>query len=202
MTQMTSYSKNFGDKPKDRQDFSILESRPLINLPCAQVLKKNIAQILSRWLTINDQDKFSSRIFYTVREMFTVIKAQLHDVPTSQEIHAAHIDLSADEPRFDQMRTSIENNRRHSEHKAANRTRSQRQNREAALKRFKRSGFEALDYKVGSRHRDQTKGRLLPKSLYHGPPIIDPKSFKQEFLKGQKDAVLYQDPNLPKETAY
>ena len=28
--------------------------------------------MLSRWLTINDQDKFSSRIFYTVREMFTV----------------------------------------------------------------------------------------------------------------------------------
>ena len=63
--------------------------------------------MLSRWLTINDQDKFTGRIFYTVREMFTVVKNQLHDVPTSQELHAKHVDLTATPPRVDKMITEL-----------------------------------------------------------------------------------------------
>ena len=43
MTSMTSYANNFGDRPKDKQDFNILNSKPLVKLPCSQVLKPNIA---------------------------------------------------------------------------------------------------------------------------------------------------------------
>lgn len=59
--------------------------------------------MLSRWLTINDQEKFTSRIFFTIREMFTVVKTKLFDVPTSQETHATHIDLKTEVPRFDKL---------------------------------------------------------------------------------------------------
>ena len=55
--------------------------------------------MLSKWITgINDQEKFTSRIFYTVREMFTLVKNQLHDVPTSQEAHALHEVISTAGP--------------------------------------------------------------------------------------------------------
>lgn len=60
--------------------------------------------MLSKWLLINDQDKFSSRIFLTVREMFTVVKSQLADVPTSQEHHATHPELRAVADRFDKIK--------------------------------------------------------------------------------------------------
>lgn len=199
MTQMTQYQRQLGDKPKDKQDFNVLQSKPLLKLQCSQVLKPHIAQLLSKWLTINDQDKFTSRIFYTIREMFTVCKNQLADVPTSQENHAAHVELMATPPRFDRMITGIENGRRAKESKIAQRTFSQRA---SAIQRFKRSGFEAIDYKIGSKHRDQTPGRLDPKSIYLGPPMIDTKAFKQAFLKGEKDAVLYCDPNEHNASSY
>lgn len=43
MTQTTSYAKQFGDKPRARQEFAVLREKPLIKLPCAQVLKPKIA---------------------------------------------------------------------------------------------------------------------------------------------------------------
>ena len=54
--------------------------------------------------------------------------------------------------------------------------------------------YETVDFKIGSRHRDApSEGRLDPKNLYLGPPMIDTKTFKQEFLKGDKDVVMYCD---------
>jgi len=49
----------------------------------SQILVPSARDSLSRWLTINDQDKFTGRIFFTVREMFTVVKNKLADKPTS-----------------------------------------------------------------------------------------------------------------------
>ena len=54
MSITTNYAKNFGDRPRAKQDFNILRDKPLIKLPIAQVLKPAIAQMLSRWLTMND----------------------------------------------------------------------------------------------------------------------------------------------------
>jgi len=67
--------------------------------------------------------------------------------------------------------------------------------------RFK-SYFETVDFKIGSRHRDDVKGRLDRNNLYLGPPMIDAKAFKQQFLAGDKDAVMYCDPNAPKPSTY
>ena len=75
MTNTTQYATSFGEKPREKHDFLILDKKPLIKLPISQVLKPNIAQMISKWLTgVNDQEKFSSRIFYTVREMYTCVK--------------------------------------------------------------------------------------------------------------------------------
>ena len=95
MTNTTAYARQFGEKPKDKQDFNVLREKQFAKLPMSQILQPNVIQILNRWLMINDQDKFTGRIYYTVREMFTTIKNQLHDVPTSQEHHAAHVELKA-----------------------------------------------------------------------------------------------------------
>lgn len=74
MTVQSAYARQFGETPKKSQEFTVLKQKPLIKLPCAQVLKPNIAQMLSRWLAMNDQDKFTERIFYAVREMYTCVK--------------------------------------------------------------------------------------------------------------------------------
>lgn len=37
---------------------------------------------------------------------------------------------------------------------------------------------------------------------YEGPPMINTSAFKQAFLKGEKDALYYCDPNAPKTSSY
>ena len=43
MTNTTRYVSAFGEKPKEKQDFQILNRKPLIKLQIAQVLKPEIA---------------------------------------------------------------------------------------------------------------------------------------------------------------
>lgn len=83
MMTTTAYSKTFGDKPQAQQDFNVLREKPFVKLESAQVLKPHIQEYMMKFLQKNDQDKFTSRIFFTVREMFTVVKNQLAEVPTS-----------------------------------------------------------------------------------------------------------------------
>lgn len=122
--------------------------------------------------------------------MFTVIKNQLADVPTSQELHAKHVELTATPHRFDKDITHLSNKKRQ---QASSMHRQNLMNSEMPLQRRTKSYFEGVDFKVGSRHNDNVGGRLDPGNIYLGPPMIDTKGFKQDFLKGDKDVVMYCD---------
>jgi len=86
ITTTTSYSKTFGEKPKAKEDYNILTKKKFSELQISQILKPDVIRILSKWLMINDQDKFTGRIYFTVREMFTVVKNQMSELPTSHDI--------------------------------------------------------------------------------------------------------------------
>ena len=75
------------------------------------MLKPHVAQCLNRWLEINDQDKFTGRIYFTVREMYTVVKNQVAEVPTSHGSFLNEKQL-AKAPRFDQILTSLKETQR------------------------------------------------------------------------------------------
>ena len=68
--------------------------------------------------------------------------------------------------------------------------------------RRKKTYYEGVDYKLGSRHRDGDSFRLDPNNMYQGPTMIDTKTFKQQFLAGDKGAVMYTNPNEPKTSSY
>ena len=69
-------------------------------------------ETLNRWLMINDQDKFTGRIFFTIREMYTVVKNRMADKPTSHDKHETHQELSVTLPRFDKVITGLNEQRR------------------------------------------------------------------------------------------
>ena len=171
MTNTTQYSQQFGARPSELKDHRVLNTKSFSKLAISQVLKPNIVAMLSRWLTINDQEKFTERIFGTVREMYTVIKSLLAEVPTSQDHHSDHIELEATPPRFDKILLAQAERRR--DNSKGDSTLS------ADIRRRRtKSYFEAVDFKVGSRHRDNDPFRLDRKCLYLGPPMIDTKAFK------------------------
>ena len=195
MTNTTQYANQFGAKPAELKDHKVLDKKSFAKLGISQVLKPNIVQMLSRWLTINDQEKFTERIFTTVREMYTVVKNMIADVPTSQDHHSEHIELQATPPRFDKILLAQAERRR------VNSKGDPALSADIRRRRTK-SYFAAVDYKIGSRHRDADTFRLDPNNLYLGPPMIDTKTFKQEFLAGDKGVVMYQNPNEPKNSSY
>ena len=61
---------------------------------------------------------------------------------------------------------------------------------------------QPFDFKIGSKHRDMTPNRMGQYAFYEGAPMIDTKTFKQNFLAGDKEVVMYCDPNEPKSTSY
>ena len=195
MTNQTQYGQQFGARPKELQDHKVLNKTPFVKLAISQVLKPDISQMLNRWLAMNDQDKFNERVFVTVREMYTLVKNLLADVPTSQDIHSNHIELEATPPRFDKILLAQSEQRRlksMGDPILASEIRGRR----------KKSYYAAVDYKLGSRHRDPDNYRLDPNNIYQGPTMIETKSFKQQFLAGDKRAVMYTNPNEPKTSSY
>lgn len=144
---------------------------------------------------MNDQDKFTERIFVTVREMYTLVKNMLADIPTSQDHHAKHIELEATPPRFDKILSEQAEKRRLN---ALGCPKLAAEIRQGRMKSY----FSGVDYKLGSHHRDNDRERLDPNNLYQGPTMIDTKSFKLDFLSGDKNAVMYNNPNEAKTTQY
>ena len=156
MTTTTRYEQMFGAKPAAAQDFTILKQKPLAKLPSSQILKPRIITLLSNWLTLNDQDKLTGRIFFTIREMYTNVKSQLADVPTSQEHHASHTELNITLPRFDKVLHSI-----HADRVRRNQNYSETKMMPTSHRRVK-SYFapKVQDFKIGSKHRHYTPGKI------------------------------------------
>lgn len=88
-----------------------MKNKKFSDLPIAKVLKPSVSEILNRWLLINDQDKFTGRIYFTVREMYTVVRNQVAEVPTSHGSFIKEPKL-ADPPRFDLMMTKLKEEQR------------------------------------------------------------------------------------------
>ena len=176
MTTTSRYAQTFGEKPKAAQDFTILKDKPFTKLPSSQILKPEISQMLSKWLTLNDQDKLTGRIFFTVRDMYTCVKNQLAEVPTSQEHHASHTELKVCHPRFDKVLHSI-----HADRVRRNNNHSETKMVPNASRRVKSYFAPTLtDFKVGSKHRDFTPAKLgmLNKTI-EGSPMVDTRGVKQ-----------------------
>lgn len=195
MMTTTSYAKTFGQKPKTEADFHVLNKKKLGDVQISQILKPHVVEILNRWLRINDQDKFTGRIHATCREMFTHVKAQMAEKPTSHDIFSTQKQLPTNSmPRFDklaQQNAKDIRNRNASSNKALDRINERRV----------KSYFETVDNKIGAAHRNLTPNRLTG-MRYDGPVMIIPKNFKQEFLKGDGDTIYYCDKNELNHTSY
>ena len=123
--------------------------------------------------------------------MFTVVRNSVADIPTSHDSFIKGKPV-AKAPRFDMMITRLKEDQRKMN---ASQTRFDTKARDAIIKSY----FETVDNKIGRRDMTPNKYSTI---RYEGPPMIDTKQFKQTFLKGQKEALYYDDPNLPKASTY
>jgi len=83
LSNTTTHCRTFGEKPTAAADYQILKNKRFAELEISKVLNANAIQILDKWLANNDQDEFTGKIYFLVREMATVVKNQIAVVPTS-----------------------------------------------------------------------------------------------------------------------
>ena len=130
--------------------------------------------------------------------MFTVVKNKLADKPTSQDTHDQHAsqqELYCVLPRFDKVMKAVEFDKRR-------KIMANSQTKVPSHNKGRRGYFKEPDFKIGSRHRDFTPDKLGYNRTIDGPADVDTRAIKMKFLGGDKEAVLYCDPNEPKTTSY
>lgn len=54
MSNTTSYSSHYGERPRAVEDFKILNKKKLSDLPISNILKPSVVRTIEHWLTIND----------------------------------------------------------------------------------------------------------------------------------------------------
>jgi hypothetical protein len=70
----SSYCNQFGDKPKAVEDFHVVKQKKFRQLDLAQYIKPEVAAYFERWLEIGNLDEFVKKLYFTLREIHTIIK--------------------------------------------------------------------------------------------------------------------------------
>ncbi len=105
MQTTTTYSNTFGARPKAKEDYDILKYKSFADLTMCSILKPHVLAYLDRWLKINDQNEFKGRIFFTVRDMYTIVRCQEAPISTGMDTFVwTKIDTRMKVPRFDKLK--------------------------------------------------------------------------------------------------
>lgn len=79
LNYQTSYSRQVGEPPKAQEEFTILKTKKFRELEMSKFFNEISAIYIETWLKINDSDELISTLYFTLREIYTVIKNM--DVP-------------------------------------------------------------------------------------------------------------------------
>lgn len=113
------------------------------------------------------------------------------------------MELKTHLPRFDRHIVDLNSSKRAADSKRAFSTTRFQAMQEVGGRRCK-SYFESIDYKIGARHEhhNATNDAHDPNRTVFGGRFVNTMGSKLDFLAGQKDVVMYQDKNRPKNSSY
>jgi len=78
-----------------------LKQKKFRELDISTYIQEQPAQYIERWISINDQDEFFKRIYFTIREIHTIVRNQEAPITTKKEVFQG---LKAERaPRFDKI---------------------------------------------------------------------------------------------------
>ena len=93
MSLKSSYNRQFGDRPKEAEAYHIVKKKKFSELDFASILKPEPCAMIERWIIGDSDEEFVSRVFFTLREMYTIIRARANYATTNR-------DLYIDAPKF------------------------------------------------------------------------------------------------------
>lgn len=74
LNYQTAYQKQYGEPPKAAEDFQVMKQKKFRDIEISRYFEKLPTIYVEKWLLINENDELISQLYFTCREMFTVIK--------------------------------------------------------------------------------------------------------------------------------
>jgi hypothetical protein len=72
----SSYSRSFGERPKDEEAYRIIKKNKFSDLDFTSILKPEPLRMLENWVQFHNEEEFLSRVYFTLRSMYTIIRGK------------------------------------------------------------------------------------------------------------------------------
>ena len=82
----SSYNRSFGERPKDEEAYRIVKKNKFSDLDFTSILKQEPLMILEKWIQCDNEDEFTARVYFTLRDMYTICRGQ-SNYNTTQRDH-------------------------------------------------------------------------------------------------------------------
>jgi len=80
----SSYSRSFGERPKDEEAYRIIKKNKFSDLDFTSILKPEPLRMLENWVQFHNEEEFLSRVYFTLRSMYTIIRGKQLFVTTQR----------------------------------------------------------------------------------------------------------------------
>ena len=81
----SSYNQSFGERPKDEEAYLIVKKRKFSELDFTSILKPEALSILEHWIIQENEDELTARVYFTIRDMYTIIRSTSNFTTTQRE---------------------------------------------------------------------------------------------------------------------
>lgn len=86
MNNKTSYNRHFGERPKEEEAFKVVNKKRFSELDLASILKPEAMMMIEKWIANESEEEFTARVFFTLREMYTIVKGKTQFSTTNKEL--------------------------------------------------------------------------------------------------------------------
>lgn len=177
----TSYCDVFGAKPKSTDEAMVLKRKNFRDLEISQHFQDLAIEYIEKWIQYNDDEDFICRLYFTIRDIATVIRNQDYTHTTQSDTFLGK--RTDKPPRFDRIIANVRKEGRSKSINEFNRNRHHRQPMPAAnIEEF-----------------------LLANEAAYGRPKVNLKQYADNALRGQTfDITAYWAEGVkePKTTSY
>ena len=97
----TSYCLQFGEPPKAEEDFVVMKEKKFRDLEISKYMKDMASIYIEKWLLVGQDDELISTVYFTVRDLYTFIKA--NEIPNTSTSHFFTGRKADKVPRFDKI---------------------------------------------------------------------------------------------------
>lgn len=76
MANKSSYNRSFGERPKDEEAYRVVKKKRFSDLDFSSILKPEPLAMLEKWIQCDNEDEFTARVYFTLRDMYTIVRGQ------------------------------------------------------------------------------------------------------------------------------